>query len=217
MDCDARQYLSKKIGVLGLLLVMSTGIGCSSSKPRIELAAPMGEAVVSTTVELSVAEVRWRLLAGFSSERWSKWTREQFFLQHGFVSADLDGGTRSVLPIYLESEKESTFGWQFFRDRENREKLFGYMHDAYLSRDYTSRGEALACTSHFSVTLIEAEGARTLIQVDMIEPKAYVGKEFNAHVLGFVPRGVSVPVGVNDRYTFLRLIRYVLGEEGRVP
>jgi len=104
------------------------------------------------------------------------------------------------------------FGKKFFAQRENQDKLYGVMHFAFRSRDFLVHGKPAGCTAAFSVALKNSGSSGTEIEVEMIDVEVYAGKEFNAHVLGFVPKGVKVSGGLNDRYTFLRQILYVLKE-----
>lgn len=114
--------------------------GCAGPTSRIGRIAPSAEVVTSAVVDTPVSVARAKVLERFSSRKWSVWTKEPYFIDNGFKTPTNSLGLSEVVPVYLEGVERSSFGWKFFRDQENRDKLFGSMHSPFLSHEYLVDG-----------------------------------------------------------------------------
>lgn len=163
-------------------------------------------------VDTPISVVRAKLLEGFSSNKWGTWIDDPFVVENGFRMPPNSSGVSEGVPVYLEGSERSSFGWKFFKNVENRDKLFGAVHRPFLSHEYLVDGKPAVCTASFVVSLTPVTENETKIDVEMIDTAIYSGKMFSGHVLGFVPKPVSVPGAATDKFTFLKLILYVLKE-----
>jgi hypothetical protein len=82
---------------------------------------------------------------------------------------------------------------------------------AIASSYYYTKDGALPCKVSFAVGVVPVSNSRTKVSVQSIETHIFSGKEFNAHVLWFIPKPIRVQPVAAEEYKLLVYIAHLLG------
>jgi hypothetical protein len=114
--------------------------------------------------------------------------------------------------VYAEDRSTAIQGWHYFKDPAHADDLFVHFSgDTFLSSYYTAQGKPLHYAATFSLSADAIDASTSRLSIRTLEPLVFVGKEFNAHAMGFVPKAVPVPPSPLDEYKMLVLAARLAG------